>query len=151
MPTNGELTPQERNAFLSRPIIARIATVSPDQHPHVVPVWYLWDGTSLWISSYRSSRKMRDLQANPACSVVIDEAESGVDYQAVLMEGQVEVIDQPADAVKEKFTEIYSHYLGPAGVLAPDPQEWINDPDNALIKLTPEKIKTWYSRSEEIV
>lgn len=146
----GKLNQQEINSFLSRAIIARIATSSPDTNrPHVVPVWFSWDGKSIWISSYRSTKKVEDLINNPFCSIVIDEAESGVDYQAVVLEGKAELVEQPADQVKEKITQIYTHYLGTTGVLASDPQEWINDPENLLIKLTPEKIISWYSRSEE--
>lgn len=146
----GKLSQQEIDSFLSKPIIARIATSSSDTHrPHVVPVWFSWDGKSIWISSYRSTKKVEDLKTNPYCSIVIDEAESGVDFQAVVLEGKAEFVEQPADQVKEKITHIYTHYLGPAGVLASDPQEWINDPENLLIKLTPEKIISWYSRSEE--
>jgi nitroimidazol reductase NimA-like FMN-containing flavoprotein (pyridoxamine 5'-phosphate oxidase superfamily) len=145
----GALSPQEWNAFLAKPIIARIATVSPDRlHPHVVPVWFLWEDETLWISSYRTTKKFRDLNANPNCSIVIDEAEGGLDYWAVVMEGKVELIDHPVEEVRKTLTRIYARYLGLEGVLAPDPQEWINDPNNLLIKLHPEKIITWFSRSK---
>lgn len=147
---SGELTLEERDRFLDLPIVARLATVSPDgRQPHVVPVWFLWDGSSLWISSYRSTRKVRDLLANPYCSVVIDESESALTYKAVLFEGEVEVIHEPSEVVKEMFQQIYIRYLGPKGILAPDPQEWIHDPENFLIKLVPQKIKTWFSRTAD--
>ena len=38
---------------------------------------------------------------------------------------------------------IYKRYLGEEGVLEKDPQEWIADRHNMLIKLTPEKVITW--------
>ncbi len=30
--------------FLTQPHIARMATADKEGHPHVVPVWYAWDG-----------------------------------------------------------------------------------------------------------
>ena len=47
--------------FLSQPHIGRLATTDGLQ-PHVVPVWYEWDGQGVWISSFRSTRKIKELQ-----------------------------------------------------------------------------------------
>jgi nitroimidazol reductase NimA-like FMN-containing flavoprotein (pyridoxamine 5'-phosphate oxidase superfamily) len=130
--------------LLSEPLLARIATVSVhDLQPHVVPVWFLWDGESVWISSYSSTRKIRELQCNPKCSIVIDAANRAGGLSAVLFEGQAELVTEPREFVQEMVTRVYAKYLGPEGVLAADPQEWIYSPENLLIKLTPEKTVTW--------
>ena len=131
-------------ALLSEPLLARIATVSVhDLQPHVVPVWFLWDGTSVWISSYSSTRKIRELQCNPKCSIVVDTTDQAGGLSAVLFEGQAELVTEPREFVREMVTQVYARYLGPEGVLAAEPQEWIYSPENLLIKLTPEKIVTW--------
>ena len=132
------------NVFLSRPLIARLATVSAKTlQPHVVPIWYDWDGESLWISSYRSSRKIRDLEGNPLASVVIDVDEAGADPRAVLFEGRVVLIDTPRPIVEEISARIYRRYLGAEGVLAAEPQEWLHSPENLLVQLKPSLIKSW--------
>ena len=59
------------------------------------------------------------------------------------MEGEAELVTAPQDLLDEKTTWVYTRYLGPEGVLADDPQSWIKDPENLLIKLTPTFIKTW--------
>ncbi len=140
----------EMDAFLNHPLLARLATVNPQTlMPHVVPVWYGWDGESLWISAFRSSRKVKELLLNPNCSIVVDvkaELEPGLEaggLTAVLFEGQAEVISAPQALVEEKTVWVYTRYLGAQGVLAPDPQSWINDPENLLIKLTPAFVRTW--------
>ena len=33
--------------------------------------------------------------------------------------------------------------LGPDGILGKDPQEWLNSPENVLVKLTPTRVKAW--------
>jgi len=129
--------------FLDEPRLARLATANPHNlQPHVVPVWYAWDGQSLWISAFRSTRKIKDLLRNPLCSVLIDVEEEGEGLRAVLFEGRAELIDDPA-IVRPMATQIYTRYLGETGVLAANPQSWIVDPENTIIKLVPDKTYTW--------
>lgn len=134
----------EINDFLNRPLLARLATVDPEtMQPHVVPVWYGWDGQSLWISAFRSTRKVKELQKNPRCSIVIDVDDSAGGLRAVLMEGTAEMVTEPQELLEQNTTWVYTRYLGPEGVLDSEPQSWIKDPENLLIKLTPEFMKTW--------
>jgi nitroimidazol reductase NimA-like FMN-containing flavoprotein (pyridoxamine 5'-phosphate oxidase superfamily) len=140
----GSLAPEILDAFLAQPLIARIATASPSTHrPHVVPVWFEWDGESIWISTFRSTRKIRELQANPLCSIAIDSADSGVDFRGVVFEGPAELVTAPLDFVQRKSEQIYTRYLGEE-VRQPRYQEWIYDSENLLIKLTPQRRNTWY-------
>ena len=142
-PTGG-MTKQTLNVYLAETRLARIATTNPNTlQPHVVPVWYGWDGKSLWISSFRSTRKISELRKNPKCSIVIDSGD-GTKNEGVVMEGEAELITEPVDFVRAQTTWVYTRYLGSEGVLAPDPQSWIADPENLLIKLTPAKIISWH-------
>ncbi|MHB8614034.1 MAG: TIGR03667 family PPOX class F420-dependent oxidoreductase [Candidatus Dormibacteraceae bacterium] len=49
---------------LRRELVIWIATVGRDRHPHVVPVWFLWDGKSILIYAI-PGQKVRDIGANP--------------------------------------------------------------------------------------
>jgi general stress protein 26 len=131
------------NEILKQPLIARIGTADVNNQPHVVPVWFGWDGTSLWISSYSNTRKVQDLLINPRISVSIDVAEEGGETKAVIFEGSVTLVREPRDFLKKQFHWIYERYLGKEGVMEKSPQKWINDPHNLLIRLVPEKIFTW--------
>ena len=55
-----------------------VATVRPDGRPHVMPVWGVWEGGRLWFSSGRRSRKARDIEAEPRCTVTTDDARNPV-------------------------------------------------------------------------
>jgi len=58
----GQLNKTVIDEFLARPLLARLATADPATgQPHIVPLWYGWDGTSIWISAFRSTRKIREL------------------------------------------------------------------------------------------
>jgi nitroimidazol reductase NimA-like FMN-containing flavoprotein (pyridoxamine 5'-phosphate oxidase superfamily) len=53
-------------AILAEPVLARLATSNPKtMQPHVVPVWFLWDGEFIWVSSFVNTRKISELKNNP--------------------------------------------------------------------------------------
>jgi nitroimidazol reductase NimA-like FMN-containing flavoprotein (pyridoxamine 5'-phosphate oxidase superfamily) len=131
-------------AVLAEPVLARLATTNPKTlQPHVVPVWFAWDGEHVWISSFVSTRKIRELKINPRGAVLIESKQEGGKLQAVLLEGTVELVTQPRQMVRDTASWIYSRYLGPQGIKDAEPQSWLNDPENLLIKLTPERIMSW--------
>ncbi len=144
----GKLTKSQLDAFLGHAILARLSTAVPSKEdpnffqPHTTPVWFAWDGKSLFISAFSSTRKVKEVRRNPYIAVLIDVDEALDGVRAVLMEGRSAWITDP-QLVQEKSREIYTHYMGPEGVLAPDPQSWIIDPENSIIQLTPINIYTW--------
>lgn len=136
-----EITSQDWvQELLSRPILARLATADlRSGQPHVVPVWFEWDGGCLWISSFCSTRKNREIQRNPRVAVAIDESHGPNSMEAVLFEGWAEIIADPK-VVIPRSTRIYTRYLGEDGVKEPDPASWIVDPENRIICVHPEKV-----------
>jgi PPOX class probable F420-dependent enzyme len=135
-------------AFLQAPHIARLATCNPQTlQPHVVPVWYEWDGESAWISSFRSTRKVRELMANPRASLVVDTDARGEPAVGVIFEGRVELITDP-QAGLERGAHIYERYLGPEGVLEAEPQSWLHDPEHLLLRLAPSQVYAWGGADE---
>ncbi len=55
----------EEVAYLREQPLARLATVSPDEQPDVMPVSFEFDGTSFWVGgpgdSVRATRKFRNI------------------------------------------------------------------------------------------
>jgi Pyridoxamine 5'-phosphate oxidase len=62
-----------------------VATVRPDGHPHVMPVWGLWLDGAFCFSTGSQSRKARNLRENPHCVVCNENSE-----EAVVVEGRAE-------------------------------------------------------------
>lgn len=130
-------------ALLSEPVLARLGTCnSLTLQPHVVPVWFEWDGEALYISAFQSTRKVRDIEKSTRISVLIDTDRPGEPARAVLLEGSAELLSDPA-LIAPLATSIYTRYMGPEGVLTAEPQSWISDPENRIIKLIPEKAFAW--------
>jgi hypothetical protein len=93
------------------------------------------------ISSFASTRKIRRKINRGA--VLIESKQQGSKLQAVLLEGKVELVTEPRQQVREIAERIYLRYLGKEGVKEVEPQSWLNDAENLLIKLTPERIMSW--------
>lgn len=72
----GPTTPldkEEINRFLEGAWGARLACVRPDGSPHVVPVWYEWDGQRFWITASPNANWGAYIRHNGGVSLTIDE------------------------------------------------------------------------------
>ena len=63
-----------------------VATTRPDGAPHVMPVWGVWLNDKFYFGTAPSTRKARNLAANPRCVVCPENA-----AEAVIVEGVAEL------------------------------------------------------------
>jgi len=67
-------------------LIAWLTTVRPDGQPITLPVWFLLrDDDTILVYSQPTSAKLRNIQANPKVSVVLDVSDLG--HNVVRLEG----------------------------------------------------------------
>ena len=138
------ITEPKVRELLAQPVLARLAGSDANGQPHVVPVWFLWDGEFVWISAFSSTRKVKILSDNPRVAVLIEpDADHPSPLQAVLLKGEVEIIESPPEFVARQAIAIYTRYLGEEGVLAVEPQSWARDPENRLLRIRPKKVYSW--------
>ncbi|MGH2584989.1 MAG: PPOX class F420-dependent oxidoreductase [Dehalococcoidia bacterium] len=83
--------PDDRDAFLSQPRIAVLATAGNGGRIHAVPVWYRWDGDVFRIITERGSVKHRNAVRAGRATLCIDERDGP--YRYVTAEGPVTVAD----------------------------------------------------------
>ncbi len=67
----------ERDAFLAEERTCRVASVGADGAPHVTPLWFVWDGAALWLTSIVRSQRWTDVQRDSRVSIVVD---AGIDF-----------------------------------------------------------------------
>ena len=128
--------------MLSQPLLARLATSNPTTHqPHVVPVWFAWDGEAVLVSAFSSTRKVREVALNERVSILVDTGNPGEATRGILFEGRAQLI-QDANQVATLARKIYERY-SPGGILDNPAESWVHDPENRIIRLIPEKIFTW--------
>lgn len=102
-----------------------LATVRPDGRPHVMPVWAVWDAGRLWFSSSLGSRKIRNLRAEPRCTVTTEDAAA-----PVVVDGVAEIVTDPA-ALERLLALENAKYATDYGIEMLDPQR------NATVRFTP--------------
>ena len=138
------MSKKEIEEFLSTPKVARIATIQ-DGKPHVVPVWYYYDGTNILVSTTKGARKAKNLQTSPNVSITIDDVEgklediSFLNAKAVIVEGIGELKDDINNSFAKKM---YERYVGKNALSNPMVQFSVNLPRYILV-VKPTKIISW--------
>jgi PPOX class probable F420-dependent enzyme len=94
-------------AFLKEPRVAALATLRPDGHPHVVPVWYEWDGREFTVSSFRDLQKVKNVANKGYAALTVFTNE--LPYRQVTVEGLARV-GGPLDNVWRE--RLAMRYLG---------------------------------------
>jgi PPOX class probable F420-dependent enzyme len=67
----------EQEALLRRSRDGVLVTVGPGGSPHAGPVWYLWDGAEIRISTPRTTQKVRDIGLDPRVAFCVDDQVAG--------------------------------------------------------------------------
>ncbi|MFI5272219.1 MAG: pyridoxamine 5'-phosphate oxidase family protein [Ktedonobacterales bacterium] len=94
-------------ARLRDDLIIWLATTRPDGRPHLVPVWFHWDGATILIFSI-PNQKIRNLQHQAQVVLGLDNTDLGEDV--VLIEGIAELL--PRDEVAPRLAPYASKYAG---------------------------------------
>ena len=85
-----------------------VVTVWPDGRPHVMPVWGMWDDSTLWFTSSAGSRKVRNLIGDPRCCVTTEDASDPVIIEGIARIATEEaVLRRVLDLMNEKYRTDY--------------------------------------------
>jgi len=106
-----------------------------------VPLWFVWDGTSLWLNSVVRSQRWTDLQRDPRVAVVVDTGEDYRELRGVELSGAlVPVGDVPrttaADDTLAGPELLFARKYTGSETFAPDGR-------HAWVRLTPDKLVSW--------
>jgi PPOX class probable F420-dependent enzyme len=88
--------PGHRETRLTNDLIAWLGTTRPDGRPHLVPVWFVWDGETVLILSQPTTQKVRNLSTNPRVTIALDETRQGEDI--VILDGEATLTTEPRDS-----------------------------------------------------
>jgi PPOX class probable F420-dependent enzyme len=134
------MTTEERDAFLAEERTCRVATVGGDGAPHVTPLWFAWDGTSLWLTSIVHSQRWTDLQRDGRVAVVVDGGDDFLELRGVELRGTVVPVGEaprtgePVPELERPEQLFADKYAG--GVVH-------HDGRHAWLRITPDKIVSW--------
>jgi PPOX class probable F420-dependent enzyme len=69
------MTPEEAAAFLEEQRTVICATNGRDGFPHLMPLWYVLRGDTVWAWSYAKSQKVRNLERDPRATLQVESGE----------------------------------------------------------------------------
>jgi len=130
----------ERDAFVSEPHVAVLATVNGRGRPHAAPVWYLYNDGTFVVSIGRGSQKHRNVESNPEITLVVDRRT--LPYYAVMAQGRAEIGEPLTDAERR---ELAVRYLGED--LGNRYVERTAGQDAITIRLKPRKVIEYHGRA----
>ena len=112
-----------------------LSSVRPDGRPHLVPVWFLWDGAAILIFSKPAAQKVRNLRHSPQVMLALDSADEGEDV--VLLEGRAELLgdDAPRSTLPE-YAKKYAALMARINITA----ESMADEFTQAIRVTVERL-----------
>ncbi len=134
------MSPAELDAFLAGERTCRVATVSA-AGPHNTPLWFVWDGAAMWLTSIVKSQRWTDLARDPRVAVLVDAGEAYDELRGAELQGSVEVvgevprIGEANPALAEPELLMARKYLGG--------DTFHYDGRHAWLCLVPEKVTSW--------
>jgi nitroimidazol reductase NimA-like FMN-containing flavoprotein (pyridoxamine 5'-phosphate oxidase superfamily) len=129
------LSPEDLDELLRETRTMRAGTVSPDGYPHVVPLWFVWDGTAIWINNLRRSRRSKDLAAGSPVALCIDIGEEYFELRGAVLYGKPEQVEGNDSALADVRKVFGDKYFG--GMEIPDTKSHV------WLKVVPERIVSW--------
>ena len=134
------MTQQEVDQFLDEQRTCRVGTVGADGAPHVSPLWFVWDGTALWLNSVVKSQRWTNLVRDRRVSVIVDCGADFFELQGVEVTGEAEIVGEvprsstPDPEVAEPERRFGSKYAGGS---------FVADGNHAWVRIIPAKIVSW--------
>jgi len=113
-----------------------LGSVRPDGRPHLVAVWFLWDGASVLILSKPENQKVRNLRQNPHVTLALDDTRSGEDV--VVIEGTAELVSDPDLTVT--LPAYAAKYAEQIARIFTDPEDMARQYSQA-IRITPTRVR----------
>ena len=92
-----------------------MSSTRPDGRPHVVPVWFSWDGAVFDLFSKPNAQKVRNLREH--ADVMLAVGQPTEEFDVELVEGHASVLADPtADVVRPSMFEKYADLMARAAL-----------------------------------
>jgi len=130
------------HGFLEREPVVWLSTVLPDGGPHLVPIWFWWDGEALLVFSKPAAQKVRNLRVHPSVMLALGDAED--DFDVGLLRGRAELLNQPTrDVLPAEHLDKYAAKLAAIGVSAEEYAATYSQ----VIRIVPDDFLPWHGRT----
>ena len=132
----------ELDTVLAEERTCRVGTVGRDGTPHVTPLWFVWDGTSVWLNSIVRSQRWVDIERQPAVSVMVDAGTEYFELRGVEITGTATAVGEVPRTGEQQLAELEEPERRYARKYSGSDQMHY-DGRHAWLRVTPTKIASW--------
>lgn len=120
---------KERQAIdtrLRKEEIIWLATTRPNGAPHLVPIWYAWDGSKVYFATPPHTQKIRNIRQMPRVAIALPDG-----MNVVILEGDAALVD---GAERKHAAELFNNKY-----------EWdfSEDAGYVVVGVTPTRFLSW--------
>ena len=126
--------------------IASLGTHGPDGSIHLVAVWYLFDGSSVYVATSSRSRKARNVRSNSTVSVMIDSRDVAAS-RGMTIAGTAQVLT--GDSSRQWNARLHRKYLSDAALRDPRVGAVFAAVDDVTIQIAPTAVISWDMRQAD--
>ena len=130
------------DGLLSREAIVWLSTVRPDGSPHLVPIWFSWDGEQLFVASKPDARKVRNLRVNPRLMLALGEPDD--DFDVGLVEATAEL--PPVASAELLPVGHLAKYRGRMAAIGLDDESYLREYSQPIL-IRPTRFLPWHGRT----
>ena len=142
MDSSSSLATARIERFLAEEPIVWLSTVRPDGGPHIVPIWFWWDGTAILVFSKPDAQKVRNLRARPSVMLALGDAED--DFDVGMIRGAAELLDQSTSEVMPAgHLDKYRERMAATGLDGDDYAATYSQ----VIRIVPQDFLGWHGRT----
>jgi PPOX class probable F420-dependent enzyme len=132
------MTQTEIDEFLNLGLVGALATLRADGSPHVVPIWYRWDGAAITIWSGPTIGWVKRLRDDPRVAFTV--YEHGVPSRAVYIRGTATLHEAPMAELRDELRAITARYV-PAERLDAQLAEYEHDGNAVIVTIVPSTVR----------
>jgi len=144
----GEITMSvtELARFLDEERVLTCATLGPTGRPHLMPLWYVRDGPTLYAWTYGKSQKVRNLEREPRATVQIEAGRDRYgELRGVMLECDVAIERDPA-RVADVGVRLMARYAGAEPSADARERVRAQAAKRVVLRFTPTRVVSWDHR-----
>lgn len=135
---------EEIESYLSKSVTVTLITLNRDGTALPTPLWFANRGEVIYVGTMRKTQKVKNLLRDPRVTAQVESGESYLELRAVIVKGRAEIVESEeelawfAEAMAAKYAQ-----QRPRQTALPTATKQHYDNPRAVIKIVPEKVRTW--------
>ena len=138
------LSEEEQRELLDSERVVVVGSHGPRGFPHLMPLWYVVRDGEVWIWTYAKSQKVKNLERDPRCTLLIETGHEYTDLKGVQIEAEAEIVRDTPQVVEfaKELTVRYSEGIDSVEGDAAAALE-AQAPKRVAIHFVPKRVASW--------